>query len=106
MIDKLTFMHAYNCICANVPAQIPCITALNEGLQAPEIYERSLCRRINYLVSELTKLGFEITAQPEGAFYIFPDIKHITDYDFEFCVDLLESTHLEIVPRLILYRIR
>ncbi len=38
----------------------------------------------NYLVSELTKLGFEITAQPEGAFYIFPSIKHITDDDFDF----------------------
>ena len=23
LIEKLTFMHAYNCICANVPAQMP-----------------------------------------------------------------------------------
>ncbi|MFG6222631.1 aminotransferase class I/II-fold pyridoxal phosphate-dependent enzyme, partial [Staphylococcus aureus] len=98
LIDKLTFMHAYNCICANVPAQIACITALNEGLEAPKYMNEAYVERRNYLVSELTKLGFEITAQPEGAFYIFPSIKHITDDDFEFCVDLLESTHLAIVP--------
>ncbi len=71
MIDKLTFMHAYNCICANVPAQIACITALNEGLEAPKYMNEAYVERRNYLVSELTKLGFEITAQPEGAFYIF-----------------------------------
>ena len=35
LIEKLTFMHAYNCICANVPSQIACIAALNEGLDAP-----------------------------------------------------------------------
>lgn len=90
-------MHAYNCICANVPAQIACITALNEGVEAPKYMNEAYVERRNYLVSELTKLGFEITAQPEGAFYIFPSIKHITDDDFEFCVDLLESTHLAIV---------
>lgn len=65
-------MHAYNCICANVPAQIACITALNEGLEAPKYMNEAYVERRNYLVSELTKLGFEITAQPEGAFYIFP----------------------------------
>src|SRR5699024_7551349 len=27
LIEKLTFMHAYNCICANVLAQIACIVA-------------------------------------------------------------------------------
>ncbi len=86
LIDKLTFMHAYNCICANVPAQIACITALNEGLEAPKYMNEAYVERRNYLVSELTKLGFEITAQPEGAFYIFPSIKHITDDDFRFVI--------------------
>ncbi|MCG9803598.1 aminotransferase class I/II-fold pyridoxal phosphate-dependent enzyme [Staphylococcus argenteus] len=98
LIEKLTFMHAYNCICANVPAQIACIAALKEGLESPKYMNEAYIERRNYLVSELTKLGFNITAQPEGAFYIFPSIKHITDDDFKFCVDLLESVHLAIVP--------
>ncbi len=45
MIDKLTFMHAYNCICANVPAQIACITALNEGLEAPKYMNEAYVER-------------------------------------------------------------
>lgn len=98
LIEKLTFMHAYNCICANVPAQMACIAALKEGLESPKYMNEAYIERRNYLVSELTKLGFNITAQPEGAFYIFPSIKHITDDDFKFCVDLLESVHLAIVP--------
>ncbi|MCS5349759.1 aminotransferase class I/II-fold pyridoxal phosphate-dependent enzyme [Staphylococcus aureus] len=98
LIEKLTFMHAYNCICANVPAQMACIAALKEGIESPKYMNEAYVERRNYLVSELTKLGFEITAQPEGAFYIFPSIKHLTDDDFKFCVDLLESAHLAIVP--------
>lgn len=98
LIEKLTFMHAYNCICANVPAQMACIAALKQGLESPKYMNEAYIERRNYLVSELTKLGFNITAQPEGAFYIFPSIKHITDDDFKFCVDLLESVHLAIVP--------
>ncbi|CAM4132465.1 aminotransferase class V-fold PLP-dependent enzyme [Staphylococcus schweitzeri] len=98
LIEKLTFMHAYNCICANVPSQMACIAALKEGLESPKYMNEAYIERRNYLVSELTKLGFNITAQPEGAFYIFPSIKHITDDDFKFCVDLLESVHLAIVP--------
>ena len=45
-------MHAYNCICANVPSQIACIAALNEGLDAPQYMNRAYIERRNYLVSK------------------------------------------------------
>ena len=70
LIEKLTFMHAYNCICANVPAQIACITALNEGLEAPKYMNEAYIERRDYLKAKLLSLGFELEAQPEGAFYI------------------------------------
>lgn len=91
-------MHAYNCICANVPAQVACIAALNEGLEAPQYMNEAYIERKNYLVQKLESLGFELDAQPEGAFYIFPSIRKFTDNDFEFCVQLLEEAHLAIVP--------
>lgn len=90
-------MHAYNCICANVPAQIACTTALNEGINAPLYMNRDYIERRNYLKEKLESLGFELTAQPEGAFYIFPSIKRFTENDFEFCVDVLEKAHLAMV---------
>ncbi|MCI2954163.1 aminotransferase class I/II-fold pyridoxal phosphate-dependent enzyme [Staphylococcus caprae] len=98
LIEKLTFMHAYNCICANVPAQIACIAALNEGLEAPQYMNEAYIKRRDYLKDKLESLGFDLTAQPEGAFYIFPSIKRFTDNDFDFCVDVLEQAHVAIVP--------
>ena len=77
-------MHAYNCICANVPAQIACIAALNEGLEAPKYMNEAYIERRDYLKAKLLSLGFELEAQPEGAFYIFPSIKRFTNNDFDF----------------------
>lgn len=98
LIEKLTFMHAYNCICANAPAQIACIAALNEGLEAPQYMNDAYIKRRDYLKNKLESLGFELTAQPEGAFYIFPSIKKFTENDFDFCVDVLEQAHVAMVP--------
>lgn len=98
LIEKLTFMHAYNCICANVPAQIACIAALNEGLEAPKYMNEAYIERRDYLKAKLLSLGFELEAQPEGAFYIFPSIKRFTNNDFDFCVNLLEEAHVAMVP--------
>ncbi|SCS51430.1 aminotransferase class I/II-fold pyridoxal phosphate-dependent enzyme [Staphylococcus caeli] len=98
LIEKLTFMHAYNCICANVPAQIACIAALNEGLEAPQHMNEAYIERRDFLIERLEALGFDLDAKPEGAFYIFPSIKHFTDDDFQFCIDVLENAHVAIVP--------
>ncbi|CRV23748.1 aminotransferase class I/II-fold pyridoxal phosphate-dependent enzyme [Staphylococcus saprophyticus] len=98
LIEKLTFMHAYNCICANVPAQIACIAALNEGLEAPQYMNQAYIERRNFLIQKLESLGFELDAKPEGAFYIFPSIQRFTENDFDFCVDVLENAHVAIVP--------
>ncbi|MFU0762709.1 aminotransferase class I/II-fold pyridoxal phosphate-dependent enzyme [Staphylococcus pasteuri] len=98
LIEKLTFMHAYNCICTNVPAQHACIAALNEGLEAPKYMNKAYIERRDYLIEKLQDLGFELNAVPEGAFYIFPSIKNYTDNDFNFCVDVLEKAHVAMVP--------
>lgn len=98
LIEKLTFMHAYNCICANVPAQLACIAALNEGLESPKYMNEAYIERRDYLKSKLLNLGFELDAQPEGAFYIFPSIQKYTDNDFDFCVKVLEEAHVAMVP--------
>ncbi len=98
LIEKLTFMHAYNCICTNVPAQHACIAALNEGLEAPKNMNKAYIERRDYLIEKLQDLGFELNAVPEGAFYIFPSIKNYTDDDFNFCVDVLEKAHVAMVP--------
>ncbi|MBI5975380.1 aminotransferase class I/II-fold pyridoxal phosphate-dependent enzyme [Staphylococcus canis] len=98
LIKKLTFMHAYNCICANVPAQIATISALNEAVDAPKEMNRAYIERRDYLIKALTEMGFKLNAIPEGAFYIFPSIHHFEEDDFKFCVDVLENAGVAMVP--------
>ena len=98
LIEKLTFMHAYNCICANVPSQIACIAALNEGLDAPQYMNRAYIERRNYLVSKLKRIGLRIGCSTRRCFYIFPSIRNYTSDDFDFCVKVLEEAHVAMVP--------
>lgn len=98
LIEKLTFMHAYNCICANVPSQVATITALSDAIDAPKAMNQAYIERRDYLVSELTDMGFSLASVPQGAFYIFPNIQKFTDDDMQFCVDVLEKAHVAMVP--------
>ncbi|QLK85687.1 aminotransferase class I/II-fold pyridoxal phosphate-dependent enzyme [Staphylococcus sp. 17KM0847] len=98
LIEKLTFMHAYNCICANVPSQLATISALTEAVDAPQEMNHAYIERRNYLVTALTDMGFSLSSIPQGAFYIFPNIQKFTDDDYAFCVDVLEKAHVAIVP--------
>ncbi|MEL0538396.1 aminotransferase class I/II-fold pyridoxal phosphate-dependent enzyme [Staphylococcus debuckii] len=99
LIEKLTFMHAYNTICANVPAQIACITALTEGIDAPKKMNEAYEERLAYLKSRLLDMGFALDAEPEGAFYIFPSLAPFgIEDDYQFCIDALEKAHIAMVP--------
>lgn len=99
LIEKLTFMHAYNTICANVPAQIACITALTEGIDAPKKMNEAYKERLAYLKSRLLDMGFALDAEPEGAFYIFPSLAPFgIEDDYQFCIDVLEKAHIAMVP--------
>ncbi|UTB81155.1 aminotransferase class I/II-fold pyridoxal phosphate-dependent enzyme [Staphylococcus carnosus] len=99
LIEKLTFMHAYNAICANVPAQIATVAALTDGKDAPKKMNEAYKARLAYLKSRLLEMGFKLDAEPEGAFYIFPSLAPFgIDDDFQFCVDALEKGHIAMVP--------
>ncbi len=98
IINQLTFMHAYNCICANVPSQVASIAALTEGIHAPQHMNAAYIERRDFLIDALNDMGFELEAIPQGAFYIFPKITRFTDNDYEFCVDALEKAGVAMVP--------
>ncbi|PTL19281.1 aminotransferase class I/II-fold pyridoxal phosphate-dependent enzyme [Staphylococcus chromogenes] len=98
IIEKMTFMHAYNCICANVPAQVATVAALSEGVNAPQRMNAAYTERRDYLVDALTKMGFELESIPQGAFYIFPKITRFTENDYDFCVEVLEKARVAMVP--------
>lgn len=85
-------------ISANSVVQIAAIAALEKG-------EQDICRmrkiydeRRRYMVDNLRELGFGITVEPTGAFYVFANAKHISPDSYKLAFDILEKAHVGVAP--------
>lgn len=63
-----------------------------------EMMRKAYDERRQYLLNELPKLGFDITVEPQGAFYIYANVEKITDDSRAFCWDLLEKAGVAVTP--------
>ena len=50
------------------------------------------------VLAALPQLGITRTAPPDGAFYLYGDVSHLTDDSVRFCEDLLETTGVALTP--------
>jgi aspartate/methionine/tyrosine aminotransferase len=50
------------------------------------------------MLAALPKMGLPRIAPPDGAFYIYADIGHLTDDSLGFCRQLLEDTGIASAP--------
>jgi aspartate/methionine/tyrosine aminotransferase len=55
-------------------------------------------KRRDYLLPALRSLGFEITAEPQGAFYLYANCHRFTDDTYEFVYQLLEQAGVAVTP--------
>lgn len=55
-------------------------------------------RNRDLMLDALPKLGLSRIAPPDGAFYIYADISHLTDDSLSFCARLLEDTGIATAP--------
>ena len=55
-------------------------------------------QRRDYLLPQLTQLGFDVKVKPEGAFYIYAGCEKFSDDSLRFCQDLLENIGVAITP--------
>ena len=55
-------------------------------------------KRRDYLMPALQSLGFEITAQPQGAFYLYANCSQFCDDSFKFVYQLLEDAGVAVTP--------
>jgi aspartate/methionine/tyrosine aminotransferase len=85
-------------ICANSVVQQAGIAALTEAedsvAEMKEIYDQ----RRRFMIRRLKELGFGITVEPTGAFYVFVNAKHISNDSLALAFDILEKAHLGITP--------
>lgn len=54
--------------------------------------------RRDFLYNALIKLGFEIAAKPDGAFYIYANCAKFSGDSYQFAVDLLEAEGVAVTP--------
>ena len=85
-------------ISANAMVQKAGIAALkyckDEVVQMKETYDK----RRRFIIQRLKALGFGITVEPTGAFYVFANAKHLSDDSYKLAFDILEKAHVGVAP--------
>lgn len=86
---------------ATTPSQYAALAAFRPDTVALlEDRRAEFARRRDYLLPALRELGMSIPVTPEGAFYIYAGIDHLTDDSFKWCQDLLEQEGVACTPGL------
>jgi aspartate/methionine/tyrosine aminotransferase len=85
-------------ISANAMVQVAGITALKKAgkdiLEMKQIYNQ----RRQYMIQRLKGMGFGITVEPTGAFYVFANAKHLSGDSYKLAFDILEKAHVGVAP--------
>lgn len=87
-------------ISLSTPAQYAALAGFSDACQALLIERKHIfAKRRNYLLPELKRLGFAIDADPDGAFYIYANIRQVTSLSSQdFCLQMLEEHGVAITP--------
>ncbi len=97
VISMMTKIHQYVIMSSPTAAQYAGIEALrNCDLEVEKMRESYMLRR-NYITKSFNDLGLK-TFLPQGAFYIFPNIKSTGMTSEEFCEQLLAAKKVACVP--------
>lgn len=90
-------IHQYALMCASTPAQYAGIEALQKGLPDTRRMCEEYDTRRQYIYRALLDMGFDCF-EPEGAFYIFPDVSMYAADGGDFVESLLRDQQVAVVP--------
>lgn len=85
-------------ISANSAVQQAGIAALTQTEEDVARMRATYDKRRRYMVDRLKALGFGITVEPTGAFYVFANAGHLTDNSYELAFDILKRAHVGVTP--------
>ncbi|MGY4721714.1 pyridoxal phosphate-dependent aminotransferase [Naumannella huperziae] len=86
-------------ICPPVPSQYAAIGALSSAA-APELagHVQRYAENRELLINRLPELGITSYAPPDGAFYAWCDVSHLTDDSARWCAEMLAATGVAMTP--------
>ncbi len=97
IMTQMVKLHQYAIMCAPTTSQYAGIKALRDGDDDIEYMKESYNQRRKLIRDGLAAMGLD-SFEPEGAFYIFPNVGKFGMTSEEFCEKLLYSQHVAIVP--------
>lgn len=97
VISQLYKLHQFAIMCAPTTAQYAAIEALKNGDGDIESMRAQYDMRRRLMVGGFQQMGLSCF-EPHGAFYVFPCIKSTGLSSEEFCLRLIETKHVAVVP--------
>ena len=97
LLDQMVKIHQYGIMSAPTLSQAAGVEAMDNGDADVSRMRAEYRRRRDYLVPALNGLGLK-TLLPEGAFYLFTDVRSTGLTDEEFAMKLLEKHSVAVVP--------
>jgi aspartate/methionine/tyrosine aminotransferase len=85
-------------ISANSVSQWAGLTALREAKPDVEQMKATYDKRRHYIIKRLRELGFGITVDPVGAFYVLARAKHLSNNSYELAFEILEKAGVGVTP--------
>lgn len=98
IIESLARLQQNYMLCANTFAQFGAIAALNGPQDCVDVMHAAFDERRKILIEGLKGAPKVRFTAPEGAFYIFLDIRETGMDAFDFCRRLLDEAHVACVP--------
>lgn len=97
LIKAMTKIHQYSMLCAPTLGQIAAEAALKYAIGDRDRMRDEYRLRRNIIVRGFNDMGLKCF-MPQGAFYVFPDIRSTGLTSMQFAKDLLEAQNVAVVP--------
>jgi aspartate/methionine/tyrosine aminotransferase len=85
-------------ISANAMVQKAGIAALKHADDDVARMKTTYDKRRRFMIKRLRELGFGITVEPTGAFYVFANARHLSDDSYALAFDILKNAHVGVAP--------
>ena len=97
LMGQVYKLHQYSTICAPIMSQYAALEGLRNGADEVEKMRLSYQQRRNLMIHEFAEMGIPVT-EPEGAFYVFPDIRQFGLSSEDFATKLIQEYKVAVVP--------